>query len=976
MFHVKHKHLHSSVFKKSLNLIEKGSVQIRGLPIDIIPLITNNNRTHRFMFIIDTKSFWQAYESIAFDDNKVFAVPPFTKNDTGFLTLADRLLIETSAAISTKIKGVTFFVSSCRLEDRLFHKDAIVLKINKNTTYTKVVSFLKKEGYEHRDAVKQVGEFSIRGSIVDFYSPNHQSPIRVNFFDGVDIGFFSKDNQIVYKHTNNEDAISINRGGGPTSINDIIENFLVFSYKNFALSPLKKYKESININIKAIKYDQYIEMPKKTDAVLFTNSSINGFIKKEQLYVPTWFVKKEVSVDLYSQSPTISKTDWEKGDFLIHQDFGICRYEGLTFSRSGLKEMVLLSFSDATVKVSIEKFNMLFYYAKTLKNGVSLSKLNKVGLWKRTLKRGEGLAKEYVSSVQKNILERTKTPGLSIKIEQDIEKELIDSFKYTDTQGQISAWSNIKKELKDPVPMDHLLCGDVGFGKTEVAIRASFATVLSGYKVIVVAPTTLLADQLYTSFKERLDSFGVDVSIISGATNNPTNTSVVKKFHSNLSNVLISTHKILFIKDLYENVGLIVFDEEHRFGVEQKDFLKNKYISSNFLFMTATPIPRSLYLSLSGMRSMSLISSPPVNRRPIITQSINSNISSFSTPILHEIARGGQVFIVYNNIDKMDAFTQKLSTLFNFATFSFINSSLQKTKINKTMCSFKAGKIDVLVASVIIESGLDLPNVNTMIIYNSGSFGLSQLYQLRGRIGRSSVQAYCYLSISNKSFLTTDSKERLRAIIANTSLGSNYAIAKSDLEIRGPGSLFGYKQSGSLNKIGFDLYGKLLIDALQIQKNSTSISLSSVIIDTQKPPLIPESFISAESIRVGIYNRIKNIKNRKDSHLLIKHLVSRFGVVPKDLLTLIEFHVIKITCASIGIYKIVFKDSFCTLFFVALTSPVYDFLCANISFFFASNITVVREGASSVKINTNNNVDIPSKIGALLNKLHYEKFAN
>jgi transcription-repair coupling factor (superfamily II helicase) len=481
--------------------------------------------------------------------------------------------------------------------------------------------------------------------------------------------------------------------------------------------------------------------------------------------------------------------------------------------------------------------------------------------------------------------QREMTPGFAFPPDTPWQDELEDTFPYVETPDQLQAASEVKADMEKPAPMDRLLCGDVGFGKTEVAVRAAFKAVMAGKQVAVLVPTTVLAEQHLNTFTERMQAFPVKVEMLSRFRSPKEQKVILDEVKTGEVDLLIGTHRMLQHDVRFKNLGLLIVDEEQRFGVMHKERLKELRKDVDVLTMTATPIPRTLNMAMVGVRDMSVIETPPEYRQPIKTYLEEYSEDVVRDAILREVKRGGQVYYVHNRVETMAPAIQRLRKLVPEATFVGAHGQMQEGQLEKVMNEFAHGEYDVLVCSTIIENGLDIPNVNTIIIDEAGKLGLAQLYQLRGRVGRSAVHAYAYLLFKGSVPLTPQAEKRLRTIFETTDLGAGFKIAMKDLEIRGAGNLLGPEQHGQMNSVGFDLYCKLLAESIQELKGEDvpdPTEKDQVTVDIGLDALIPDDYVTDLQLKMNLYQRIALVTELAQSEALYKEIRDRFGPMPEQ----------------------------------------------------------------------------------------------
>ena len=473
----------------------------------------------------------------------------------------------------------------------------------------------------------------------------------------------------------------------------------------------------------------------------------------------------------------------------------------------------------------------------------------------------------------------------------------------------------VKKDMENSKPMDRLLCGDVGYGKTEVAIRAAFKAVMGGKQVAYLAPTTVLAEQQYKEFKERMTNFGIRVEVLNRFKTKKQQTEIINKLKLGEVDIVVGTHRILSKDVEFKDLGLLIIDEEHRFGVKDKEKIKQYKATIDVLTMTATPIPRTLHMSIVGVRDMSVIYEPPYNRKPVQTYVLEYDQEVIKEAITRELERNGQVFYLFNNVERIIQKADEISNLVPEAKVVYAHGQMTGHEIENIMEEFIEGKTNVLVCTTILESGIDIPNANTIIVENADRMGLAQLYQIRGRVGRSDRQGYAYITYKRDKLLSEIADKRLKAIKEFTEFGSGFKIAMRDLEIRGAGSLLGEIQSGHLEQVGYDTYCKLLDEVVKEMQGEEVKPEIDVQIDLDATCYIPDEYISDSSQKIEIYQDIALCKNEEDIQNVIDEMIDRFGNMPSEIENLIEIARIKILCKKLNISKVQGKHSFAVFTF-------------------------------------------------------------
>jgi transcription-repair coupling factor (superfamily II helicase) len=602
------------------------------------------------------------------------------------------------------------------------------------------------------------------------------------------------------------------------------------------------------------------------------------------------------------------------GDYVVHQEHGIGRFEGLVrLHMTGVEREYLLIHYAGTDKLYIPT-DQLDRVTRYISMGDSVPALSKLGTTEWT--RAKSKVKEDVQDIARDLLrlysEREASKGFAFSpdSEQPWLQELEDAFPYEETPDQIRAIEEVKADMERPRPMDRLVCGDVGYGKTEVALRAAFKAVLDQRQVGILVPTTILALQHFNTFKERLKAYPVRVEMLSRFRSEKEQKQVLEDLALGKVDIIIGTHRLLQKDVVFLNLGLLIVDEEQRFGVTHKERLKQMRSEIDVLTMTATPIPRTLHMSLVNLRDMSVIETPPQERLPIRTTIREYDESLIREVILREIDRGGQVFFVHNRVQGIQAIAQKLQRLVPEARFVVGHGQMAEDQLERVMMDFSSGEYDVLISTTIIENGLDIPNANTIIVNNAAYFGLAQLYQLRGRVGRATQQAYSYFLYNKDAKLTPIQEKRLRAIFEATELGAGFRIAMKDLEIRGAGNLLGAEQSGFMNSVGFDLYCKLLAEAVQeLQGKQAEAVTASASVDLPLDSYLPDEYIGDRTLKVNFYQRLANLNRAEQVDAMVAELNDRFGEPPPPVQNLLSMVRLKVEAAALGFEAISLKDN-------------------------------------------------------------------
>ena len=830
-----------------------------------------------------------------------------------------------SGSLEQKIKCV--FLTEDGFFEKLEPCENQGFLLEESVLYDDFVLFLQKHGYLRVDIVSEKGEYAIRGGIVDVFLHTKNNPIRCSFFDRCELSFFNITSQISTNKLVDCFVPSLLKSKD-RFVGDLInDSWLHLYYSSGVFGYNLSADNCVGFPFRVLSYDKYLSLEKDVFSVSFLSFNNDvGFFSKNHLCVPSWY-KDDHVVDVGHQTNRLMLSEFEVGDYLIHRDCGVGRFLGV-FDKGEVEtqDFIAIEYGDGKVFVDVHSLHKISYYSESSTVGVGVDFLSKRGLWEKKKKKVKSNLSLFVEELyllyNKSQVSRSKFYTLSSQIEEGF----VASFKYNDTLDQKRAWGEISLDLESDKCMDRLLCGDVGFGKTELAIRAAFKVVLGGGRVVVLAPTTILTKQLYISFVERLSGHGVNVSFLSRVKSVKEKRVVEVDWLEGRVDVLVGTH-IVLNNDMYlKNSSLFIVDEEHRFGVKQKE--KIRFLGNNvdYLSMSATPIPRTLGMALSGFKSISTLGSAPKSRKPIITEVSWYDEDLIKRVILQEYSRGGQVYFVNNNIKSLCLFFDVIKRLVPFARVEIVHGKMKPLSVEKIMSSFVNNSVDVLLCTSIVESGIDVQNANTIIVNNAHNFGLSQLYQIRGRVGRSSVQAFCYLMLPKNIDLNRNAFRRLKAIEVNTHLGAGYNISNMDLEIRGAGSVFGYKQSGG-EAVGFELFSNLLNETTQQThgvgiKYFYNVSLTSIFVGC-----IPDNYIENPLVRLSFYRRLNAISELCDIENIKNEVVDRFGEKPTLFNLLLQEFEIRLLSAKIGLYSVnVQLDFFVLSFDSVFWEPFVDLL--------------------------------------------------
>jgi transcription-repair coupling factor (superfamily II helicase) len=592
-------------------------------------------------------------------------------------------------------------------------------------------------------------------------------------------------------------------------------------------------------------------------------------------------------------------------DFIVHIDYGVGLYKGLRHLRiEGISnDYLLLEYLDGDkLFVPVDRLNLIQRYVGG--DGKS-TKLDKLGSnsWQRAKKRVKAAVSEMVKEILDLYAARQVFKGFSFSPPDQLYKEFEATFEYEETPDQIKAIEEVIKDMGNPKPMDRLICGDVGYGKTEVAIRAAYRTVMDGKQVAILVPTTVLAQQHHQTFSSRFKTYPVVIEMLSRFKNPREQKEILKRLREGKVDIVIGTHRLLQKDVVFRDLGLVVIDEEHRFGVSHKERLKQMRKLVDVITLTATPIPRTLQMATSGIRDLSLIQTPPENRLSIRSFVVRFDDGVIREAVLREFSRGGQVFFVHHRVQNIHAMANHLKRLIPEASLAVAHGQMREKELEKVMFQFVKGEYNLLLCTSIIESGLDIPTVNTILINHAEQFGLADLYQLRGRVGRGSHQAYAYLLIPGELTLSKNAMRRLRAIQELSELGSGFKLAMHDLEIRGAGNLLGPSQSGHIAAVGFELYTQLMEKAVRELKGEEVVEEITPEIHFHLPAFIPEFYVEDPAERLSLYRRLSFSHSDDEVERIREEMVDRFGRIPMEVDHLLEVIKVKILLTRLSIRK-------------------------------------------------------------------------
>ena len=698
---------------------------------------------------------------------------------------------------------------------------------------------------------------------------------------------------------------------------DSLEQHKQKGYQNFiTVSSSNQMKRLMNI------LKNYLHLVK---LIYCENSLKSGFINdasKILIYTDHQIFERHhqyKSKRIYKTNNALSikeLTNLKKGDYITHFDYGVGVFDGLRVKENGqnLQESIRIIYKNHDILyISIHALHKISKY-KDADSNVALDKLGSPR-WKKLKEKVKNKIKTVAFDLIELYAKRKITKGFAFSKDTYLQNELEASFIFQDTEDQIKITKEIKKDMESPHPMDRLVCGDVGFGKTEIAIRAAFKAVADNKQVAILVPTTILALQHHKTFQNRLKNFPCTIKYLNRFVSKKNQTSIIQSLGEGTIDIIIGTHRIISNDIFFKNLGLLIIDEEQKFGVSTKDKLKTLKANVDTLTLTATPIPRTLQFSLMGSRDLSIMTTYPKNRNPIETSITVFNFDSIKDIIQYEISRGGQVFFVHNRISSIQDIYVTIAKLCPNMNIRFAHGQMEAKKLEKTIIDFINGDFDVLITTTIIENGLDIPNANTIIINNAQNFGLADLHQMRGRVGRSNKKAFCYLMTPPFNKMKDLAIKRLKSITNLSGLGDGFNIAMKDLEIRGAGNMLGAEQSGFIEEMGFVNYQKILEEAItelkekKFQKYSLKKNNITCNMETDLELLIPNNYVSDTSERLNLYKRISNIKTDEEIQVFTNELTDRFGIIPIETIELLKSISLRLLAEKIYCEKLILKKT-------------------------------------------------------------------
>ncbi len=815
-------------------------------------------------------------------------------------------------------------------------------------SYERLLSHLANAGYLLTDLVSEEGEFARRGSVIDLFPEESEFPLRVEFLGDeiISLRLFDPITQRTVKELEEFELFLSKSQEEGEKISSLIpkesltliaeEGFLTITHQFPPLDYYPDYYLPISSpeiylgNFKVLKsemekegYQYYIVGPeylqKRLERILgdypnYLSGSLSGgfllpktgicLLTEKEIYGRP---KIRLPKRKFKGLPIDDLFALKKGDYVVHLEYGVGRFEGVKKEVfEGIpKDYLIISYAAGDkLYLPIENLGYLDKYLGPSDRPPKIDRIGKSG-WDEAKLAAEEACAEFAQELLNLYARREVVSGFSFLPDSEWQMALEASFPYEETLDQLKALKEIKDDMESKRPMDRLICGDVGYGKTELALRAAFKAVNSFKQVALLAPTTLLCLQHYYTFKERLKDFPVRVEHLSRFLKREEREGIIKEIKEGKVDIVIGTHILLSDKITFKDLGLLIIDEEQKFGVKQKEKIKKLKENVDVLTLSATPIPRTLYLALSGIKDISLLNTPPLGRKEIVTEVTYWDEEKIRLAIMNEVKRGGQVFFIHNRIETIYKKEERLKEICPEVRMAVAHARMREERLAKVYSDFLNRRYDLLLSTAIIQSGIDIPNANTIIVDEAHTFGLSDLHQLRGRVGRGERQGYCLFIVPGRKNLTEAAKERIKAIVSYTKLGSGFKLALRDMEIRGVGDILGTRQHGHISRIGFHLYCQLLKETIAKMKGEKVSSEPELSLNL--PSYIPEDFIPDGQIRVAIYKKILKAESEAEIEELKEEIRDRFGRYPEVVANLFSLGLIRIYAKEKGIRKIVRK---------------------------------------------------------------------
>ncbi len=827
-----------------------------------------------------------------------------------------------------------------------FRAHAFTLKVGGTAGRDRIIADLAAMGYERMPSCEAFGQFAVRGDIIDIFGPGMDYPVRVELFDE-DIDSIRSYDPFTQRSVENLQEVTVSR----TRLEDTDRNTahlldyfgedalilrkeadldgemlrpapVYMGHMEMLAADLKKYLErGYAVHLVCSTADRLVNLRDFLDRSGLEKVSLEDGVLISGVELPEEKLLYLSENDIFNSSkrarrkkshagvPIKAFTDIQPGDYVVHEMHGIGQFTGvvkMTVDGSTRDYLKIQYAGKDVLYVPVDQMENIQKYMGSEGVAPRISKLSG-GDWQQVKARAKESIREMAEEFLKAAAKRAAAPGFAFAPDSSWQREFEDAFPYVETEDQLRCIEEIKKDMQSPKTMDRLLCGDVGYGKTEVAARAIFKCLEQGKQAAVLVPTTILANQHYHTFLDRMAGYPFNIDMLCRFRDDKEQKAIINKLAAGELDLVVGTHRLLSKDVRFKDLGLLVVDEEQRFGVEHKEAIKRLKESVDVLTLSATPIPRTLHMSLIGVRDMSVIEQPPEDRYPVQTYVMEQDDELIANAIKRELSRGGQVYVVYNRVRGIQSVARHIRELVPEASIGIGHGQMGEQELEDIMMDFTDGKLDILLATTIIESGLDIPNVNTLIVLDADRFGLAQLYQLRGRVGRSNRMAYAYLFYKKDKQLSELAEKRLRAIREFTEFGSGFRVAMRDLELRGAGNLLGVEQSGHMISIGYELYCKLVEEAVA-ELTGQAPEEKPLEADTQielgVSAYLPETYVSDEITRLEMYKKISSICSDEDRDEILDELLDRFGDPPQTAENLMDVAFLRNLASRCGIARI------------------------------------------------------------------------
>ncbi len=822
-------------------------------------------------------------------------------------------------------------------------KEKVKLKRHEALDLTTLLNKLEASGYSREDIVEEEKEYALRGGILDFFAQEN-FPVRVELYGDKIFSLRRFDTQTQRSVEQLESVnIALARLHYTKKLSDLIDkNRLIISEEDLSLdfplimladqgevqyhfTPPRKYFgdfAALRADLARKDFSFRFFVP---DAIAEKLRSIIGIIETYNIPIEEGFVNEDEHIVYLTETEIFGEIKRKKrvykglfvddlmglkeNDFVVHTDYGIGQFKGLVFMDFENRKVECLRLDYAQgdkVYLPVESLNLLERYVA---GGDRLPKLSKLGseLWLKTKVRVKRATERLAIDLLRLYSQRMNERGFAFSPDTFEMSALEATFPYEETEDQLKALKEVRKDMEASRPAERLICGDVGYGKTEIALRTAFKSACDSKQTMILCPTTLLAFQHYNTFKKRLEPFPVRVEMVSRFRKDQEIKEVLKDVETGKVDIVIGTHRLLQPDVQFPKLGLLIIDEEQRFGVMQKEKIKNLKPGIDVLYLSATPIPRTLYMSLTGLKDISNIYTPPMGRKDISTKIIYYDDDEIKRIIEFELERNGQIFFVHNRIQTIESVKSRLQRILPSLRITVLHGQMREDITARHMVSFLQGEYDLLLSTAIVESGLDMPRVNTIIVDEAHKFGLADLHQLRGRVGRSDVQAYAYFIIPHRYNITEQANQRLGALVSYTSLGSGFRLALRDMEIRGVGNLLGKEQSGNINAIGYHHYIKVLSESVsELQGRRV---FHEPILDLKLEAYFPSQFIESPYERTALYKRLLDVESKFELGLIKNEIIDRFGKYPEQVENLFLLSEIRLEAKHLGAAEVLRKES-------------------------------------------------------------------